>query len=190
MKLDLLYALEILSQVQKKHPEAIIAGGFLRDLYFSKEFKDIDIFVNELPDDKYDYPISEISVSFFPKTSCNMQYSTDDQIREVQYFNWFPIEPNGLWQFESRFEINIIEVANSDLVARVQEHDFDFCQVWTDGKEIHGVEILQQVKQTKEVTMVQCENSKQLERSLRRWERFQEKYPGFSLKYKEGIYRE
>jgi hypothetical protein len=174
MKLDLLYALEILSQVQKKHPEAVIAGGFLRDLYFGKEFKDIDIFVSN--------PAGFISDSFIKDSSYDMTYSTDSEISEVQKL-WYDAE-------DTNFEVNIICVPSGNLNARVQEHDFDFCQVWTDGKEIYGVEILQQVKQTNEVTLVQCENSKQLARSLRRWDRFQEKYPGFSLKYKEGIYVE
>ena len=169
MKLDLMYALEILSQVQKKHPEAIIAGGFLRDLYFGKKFKDIDIFVAN--------PVGFISFDFIAETKYDMTYSTDSEISEVQKL------------YCDNFEINIICVPSGDLIARVQEHDFDFCQVYTDGKQIYGVEILQQVQQTKEVTLVQCENAKQLERSLRRWDRFQEKYPGFTLKYKEGIYR-
>jgi len=178
MKLDLLCALEILSQVQKKHPEAIIAGGFLRDLYFGKEFKDIDIFLNS--------NLTSVSPSsnFVSVNSHNLSYSTDGEITEVQYFHWYNDD------YSAKFEINLIEVNVDSVVSRVQEHDFDFCQVWTDGKEIHGVEILQQVQQTKEVTLVQCENSKQLERSLRRWDRFQEKYPGFSLKYKEVIYLE
>lgn len=188
MKLDLFYGLKILQEVQQKYPEAIIAGGFLRDLFFGKEFKDIDIFINESKEKEE--PYEEISVSFFPKSSCNMQYSTDDQIREVNYYNWFPVENQGLWQFESRFEINVIEVLNSDLAARVQEHDFDFCQVYTDGKQIYGVDILQQILDTKTITLVQCENAKQWQRSMNRWERFQEKYPGFKLKIKEGIYRE
>jgi hypothetical protein len=179
MKLELLYALEILSQVQKKHPEAIIAGGFLRDLYFGKEFKDIDIFVSN--------PAGFISDSFIKDSSYDMTYSTDAEISEVQKL-WFIANLGD--SYYGSIEVNIICVPSGNLNARVQEHDFDFCQVWTDGKEIHGVEILQQVQQTKEVTLVQCENSKQLERSLRRWDRFQEKYPGFSLKYKEGIYRE
>jgi hypothetical protein len=182
MKLDLLYALEILSQVQKKHPEAIIAGGFLRDLYFGKEFKDVDIFVAN--------PIGFISGSFVKDSSYDMTYSTDSEISEVQklwYTDW-DLEDGDMVFY--KFEVNVICVPSGNLTARVQEHDFDFCQVWTDGKEIHGVEILHQVQQTKKVTLVQCENSRQLERSLRRWDRFQEKYPGFSLKYKEGIYRE
>jgi len=182
MKLDLLYALEILSQVQKKHPEAIIAGGFLRDLYFGKEFKDIDIFVAN--------PIGFISGSFVKDSSYDMTYSTDSEISEVQKLQWYPLNEFGWLDTSPSFEVNIICVPSGNLDARVQEYDFDFCQVWTDGKEIHGVEILQQVQQTKDVTLGQCENSKQLERSLRRWDRFKEKYPGFSLKYKEGIYRE
>jgi hypothetical protein len=178
MKLDLLYALEILFQVQKKHPEAIIAGGFLRDLYFGKKFKDIDIFVAN--------PIGYISDSFIRDTSYDMTYSTDSEISEVQKL-WYDISSMEGLGFDA-FEVNIICVPSGNLVDRVQEHDFDFCQVHTDGKQIYGAEILQQVQQTKQITLVQCENQKQLKRSLRRWDRFQEKYPGFTLKYKEGIY--
>ena len=179
MKLDLMYALEILSQVQKKHPEAIVAGGFLRDLYFGKKFKDIDIFVTN--------PVGFISFDFIAETKYDMTYSTDSEISEVQKL-WYDTIGTVI-NYSSPIEVNTICVPSGDLIARVQEHDFDFCQVYTDGKQIYGVEILQQVQQTKEVTLVQCENAKQLERSLRRWDRFQEKYPGFTLKYKEGIYR-
>ena len=180
MKLDLLYALEILSQVQKKHPEAIIAGGFLRDLYFGKAFKDIDIFVAN--------PVGYISPAFTRDSKYDMTYSTDSEISEVEKLWYDTIET--VINYSSPIEVNIICVPSGNLTARVQEHDFDFCQVYTDGKQIYGAEILQQVQQTKQITLVQCENTKQLERSLRRWDRFQEKYPGFTLKYKEGIYRE
>lgn len=187
MKLDLFYGLQILQEVQQKYPEAIIAGGFLRDLFFGKEFKDIDIFVSwqsPLHLGSYDFPDD-----FIESSTCDMSYSTDNEIANVDKL-YFSVEMHYPENYVKLFELNIIEVQAKDLAARVQEHDFDFCQVYTDGKQIYGANILQQILDTKTITLVQCENAKQWQRSMKRWDRFQEKYPGFKLKIKEGIYRE
>lgn len=41
---------DALAECQLKDPTAIIAGGCLRDLYFGKESKDVDIFTGQFPD--------------------------------------------------------------------------------------------------------------------------------------------
>jgi hypothetical protein len=166
--LFLLDAIAVLKEIQKKSPDAIIAGGFLRDLFFGKQPKDLDIFVKRIESYGFDFIVTK---------DYNMSYSTDEEIGSVQ--NLYHIGS------PATLDINVIEVkGDTNAKDRVEFHDFDFCQVYFDGKEFVGIEKLEKVLATKKVTLQTCENELQYERSKRRWDRLQKKYPEFSLEVK------
>lgn len=57
----------LLKRIQKIYPDAVISGGYLRDLYFGKKPKDIDVFVpfseNKIEEtDEYKSLIAEIEL--------------------------------------------------------------------------------------------------------------------------------
>lgn len=78
--------------------------------------------------------------------------------------------------------IQVIELGpNIDPAERVKELDFDFCQVWHDGRSIHFTEGFTEAVRFRQVTLSRCEDEKQFERSMRRWDRLKQKYPDFTL---------
>ena len=167
LNLVFLDACAILKDIQVTNPEAVISGGFLRDLFFGKQPKDLDIFISQSYD-SYGKTIQVVK-------TFTMGYSTDYEIDTVQDALYFtPVDT---------LNVNIIEVNAfyERLTERTEQHDFDFCQVSFDGVGFYGLEKLQKVKDSGTVTLMHCENAKQYARSLRRMNKFKAKYPEFTF---------
>lgn len=153
-------------------PGAIIAGGYLRDIFFGKPPKDVDVFVPKLAEDN---PFV-VCGSLVPE--CAGQYMHAEEVGMVFKTPW---TVDGL-------PVQIIEMAEGlDPAERVALHDFDFCQVWTDGWAVHGLGKLELVEATRTVTLAHCEDGAQFARSMRRWERLSQRYPEFTLHVPQHI---
>lgn len=159
-----LLLLHSVREMQLLFPGAILAGGLLRDLYFGKEPKDADIFVRKLgPND----PVMQHLTPF-----CAGGYMNAYEVGMVWSTPWTIL---GL-------PVQVIEMAEGlDPADRVALHDFDFCQAWTDGCALHGLDKLAKVRDTSTVTLVHCEDPEQYARSMRRWDRLSQRYPEFKL---------
>lgn len=159
-----------LHHITAKFPGAILAGGLLRDLYFGKEPKDADIFVPKLDPNN---PAVQYLTPF-----CAGGYMSAYEVGMVWSTPW---TIQGL-------PVQIIEMAEGlDPAARVALHDFDFCQAWTDGFSLNGINKLRQVEATGIVTLVHCEDLKQFDRSMRRWDRLSARYPELTLRIPDEI---
>lgn len=157
-------ALAVLKEIQKRSPEAIIAGGFLRDLYMGKQPKDLDIFVSEIKNYGYDFIVTK---------DYDMSYGSDSEIGSVQ----------NLYQIGApvHLDINVIEVKDIKPIERVNSHDFNFCQCAFDGENFHNLDELEETAEFGYVVLGLCETFKQFVRSIKRWVRFKEKYPELEL---------
>lgn len=156
--------------ITRMFPGAILAGGLLRDLYFGKEPKDADIFVPKLDPNN---PAVQYLTPF-----CDGVYMSAYEVGMVWSTPWTIL---GL-------PVQIIEMAEGlDPIDRVALHDFDFCQAWTEGFAIHGVDKLHRVEETGIVTLVHCEDLQQYARSMRRWDRLSARYPELTLRIPDEI---
>ena len=102
---------DALAECQLKDSTAIIAGGCLRDLYFGKEPKDVDIFTGQLPD----WPLA--NEGHFDYKGMQYVLGVADYERDDIKFNVIVVEP----------------VASSVLI---ETFDLGFCQIAFDGTKL------------------------------------------------------
>ena len=158
-------ALKALTDVQKHYPDALIAGGFLRDTATGRTPKDIDIFIphQELP---RGFPLaSELSVEG------GAQYASGTEVECL----W------DLTGYELPVQIIMLR-PGMDPVERSQNHDFGICQIWWNGvgQAEYSEAFIHDIRH-KTFTLTHCEDESEYKRSIRRWDRLSQKYPEFSL---------
>lgn len=103
----------LLVEVQKEDPEAMIAGGAIRDLAFGKSISDIDIFTRVLPPWADDFGPPAIDYE-------GMKYV--DVVVSIQREG---IDP-----------INIIRHEPCTNIEMLSTFDYGFCQIGFDGKQL------------------------------------------------------
>ncbi|KQW02224.1 hypothetical protein [Rhizobacter sp. Root1221] len=155
--------LDALKTVQAVFPNAILAGGFLRDLLLDRTPKDIDIFV--------------------PHTGC-FQPGTLQLVPMMGAAEYMEqTEVSYIWDvpgFELPVQV-IMLCPGLDPVDRAKAHDFGICQVWNDGAGLEWTPAFDKDWSNRTFTLDHCEDQKEFDRSMRRYERLQEKFAGFPL---------
>lgn len=154
-------------------PEAIVAGGFLRDSLLDIEPKDIDVFIGNRNSMTSDCLVAALSAALggYVEVEFNVTYSA--------------MEVDRILAVDSTaypFPIQVIEMKPGLApVEHARKHDFGICQVWVGS---HGLESTLDFisdKGSHTCTLVHCENEDEHARSMRRWERLKEKLVGFTL---------
>jgi hypothetical protein len=177
-------AIEALHLVQKVHPEAIIAGGFLRDITLGHMPKDLDIFITELPHEDFD--IESLRESFpnvvWEDFSNHMEYFSNE-VKAVAKLGNIDTDPNAIDMMayskeEPRYLPIQLIVLQSDItpIERVSLFDIGLCQVWSDGKVTERLPVFQEDFFNKKITILDAEDYTEFSRSINRAIRFAEKY--------------
>ena len=139
---------DALAECQLKDPTAIIAGGCLRDLYFGREPKDVDIFTGQLPD----WPL--LDESSFDYEGMQYVLGVADYKRDDIKYNVIIVEP----------------VAPNILI---ETFDLGFCQIAFDGKTlIKSQAFLWDAK----YQLITLHHTDRYSRSIRRYARINERY--------------
>ena len=156
-------------------PSAIVAGGCVRDEIFGKHVKDIDVFVSY--EDAYHYPDDPL-VSFtsvLERSGVKEDWSTYMDIPDVD--SVYSIQP-----LTEELPVQIIVMKQGLLpLDRLSKLDWGFCQVAWDGKQEVWMEGFSADYTCDTITLIYCENQKEYDRSMVRYERLKQKYPEFKL---------
>jgi hypothetical protein len=168
--------LEVLAAVQKAAPDAVLAGGALRDHWSGAPVKDLDIFVGHDPQDNaQNYTLYKALTAAEPTVSltqtCN--FASCDELGDCYQTDTYRLA-DGL-------EVNLIILAQSGLEATVNRIDFGYCQIGTDGVRVYETDHRVTDVFAKTFTLVRGDTDADVDRSLRRWDRLSQKYPGFTL---------
>lgn len=154
-------------------PEAIVAGGFLRDTLLDLEPKDIDIFIakHEASKERLVEAVGR-AMGGDAKMEFNCSYNNMEVDRIIS------VSVPGV-----TFPIQVIELdGRKGPIDRVKEHDFGLCQVWLGAA--YGMDCTPAFthdKAHKTCSLVHCESVAEHTRSIRRWERLRQKLVGFRL---------
>lgn len=176
---------DFLHKVQSHVPGAVIAGGYLRDLYIGIEPKDIDIFIPFVED--IDPILTKIDNEISPKIEVMSIQFTDSRITEMRGAAYMPqSEITRVWDVRSTKEditpYQIIMLQKDlDTRDRISKYDFGFCQIYFDGCSVYATDAFQKDVDNKTFTLVHCEDDEQFARSMRRAEKFKNKLPGWSF---------
>lgn len=165
----------ILAYVQAYAPEAVLAGGALRDLVFGVPPADLDIFVAAGP-------------SIHSRLHVPLLY--DWKRRRTIFFPYYAMRQRCV-AFATEYEVpvfdllvQIIELAFPDgfTIAHVLERmDFGACQIGFDGQRLHATVAAVQDIASRRVTLLLADDPTEIQHSLKRAERFRAKYAGTGI---------
>ncbi|MGH6746410.1 hypothetical protein [Novosphingobium sp.] len=163
---------ETLAHVQTVFPEAMIAGGALRDLDNGRPIKDIDIFAPNCPT-SFDETL-ELVRKLLPAP--NMLHNMLGS-----YGTWATAECVGVFDIRAPaldYQLICLSSPQSSILPRI---DFGLCRIGFDGRKVTRTPEYFEDQASQKFTLLRCEDSNQLDRSRRRWERFTKKYQGWAL---------
>lgn len=164
-----------LNRVQQLAPYAVLAGGALCDLDNMRPVKDIDIF-------------------YF----ANQFFGTTQELNGYRYSHGVDghyIDGNGevvradVWsRFDGSPDLNLIAIQRygfiGEVVCRV---DFGICQVGYDRESVFFTDAYERDKANKTFTLTRADSEASVARSMRRYERLRQKYPGWKLVFPEHL---
>lgn len=167
--------LEILRAFEACGGHGIVYGGCLRDSYHDIGLiKDVDIAVPDTPE-------TLAAISMF--TQRHGVRRRDQFIGD--YGNYPDVLLSVALQTTLGFDVNFVvltaEEISTEFVA--ERCDFGICQIAHDGKALFVTDAFVEDSRNRTFTYLREPfDQQQLDRSLRRWERFKEKFTGWTLK--------
>lgn len=150
---------------------AVISGGYLRDRLNGVQPKDIDVFVPGMSLDQFVSMKKAFPDSHKETFSGAMDYVSGGEVASCHVLgdvSGIPIQMIELYGQESykdRYKIN----------------DFGQCQCMDDGVHFEGTGLFVDDRVNHTFTLDVCEDKRQFDRSMRRWERLKERYPDHTL---------
>jgi hypothetical protein len=161
---------------------ALIAGGACRDHILGRPVKDIDVFVpdQEGIEMKLGAAFGHLHVNPIIAAEYAGAGGEVDHVYEVSFGD----DPFG----ETHIPVQAIVLAQGlDPIERARHHDFGICQAWyVEGTQtaigfIQATEAFHLDMGNKTFTLSHCEDVTQFDRSMRRWGRFKERFPEFTV---------
>jgi hypothetical protein len=184
--------IKILKFIQNDIPGASLAGGYLRDAVLGGTPKDIDIFIPYVEP----YVIDRVMQSYSAVEMKGAKYMPQQEVTRI-------------WDVVDNYELNPIldtvdsiktELSNRKLPVqiimlnkglnieeRIQQYDFGLCQIWTEGEVTYCTQGFVDDVNNKTCTLIVCEDHTQFQRSMRRFDRFKQRYPELQLKIKDSV---
>ena len=160
-----------LKEIQKTFPNAVIAGGCLRDLACGKEIKDVDVFIpnsKEIQEDLNDFKLNHTTQIIRTVKDSYGNWACND-VKDILTLTWGSLQ----------VEIITVDVTKDHIVDRF---DFGICQVQYDGTEVYYTKEFEKDYLNKTFTLINCKNEEQHTRSIKRFEAFHKgKYSDYSL---------
>jgi hypothetical protein len=168
----------LLDTIQHFYPEAVIAGGALRDLVFGRAVKDVDVFLAHVPTEAF---LNEITgfkpEDIFAEWHANLIESAA---------SYSGLDRFGLTALHTAYvdghQVNFItykgDIRPEHLVNRV---DFGPCQIAWDGLRVFIGDQFLTDWSNRTWTYMGDRAEGDLERSVRRAHRFKERYPDWTF---------
>lgn len=168
--------LNILGAIQLSAPEAVIAGGALRDLDNGAEVKDLDVFVeHKLTHGLPGFGILDKlqRIDPFAYRANVSDFSSCIQDSDCVLSETFRV---------SGLDVNVVHLEGTVTMSRVLSRiDFGICQIGTDGTGIGWLPAYSVDQEARTFTVTRFDSSDDNARTLRRWDRLSQKYPGWTL---------
>ena len=173
------YMFTRLRHIQTHFPEAVIAGGALRDLHFNKSIKDVDVFVSSLGKDS----VEGLIKGLYPETEFSGP-TVYQMIPEsiADYTSWAERDGiRGVWQVIHDLDTPPLQIIALDrpvsMFSIAGRCDFGFCQVASDGYSIHYTDAFHFDATFNAATYTGPYADDQIMRSRRRSARLKDRYP-------------
>lgn len=176
--------IQLLKTIQEAAPDAILAGGAIRDVYHNKLVKDHDIFVScadtsDVYSDDFWKKYLNLNTSgmFATDSITNFEDSEDGSCGGMSHVDM-------VWEINKGNILYNIIVVDMNPIEYVNRHfDIGLCKAYCDGKRIRLTSDFMHDSQFKHLTIVaedmpQEEFNHMMDRHV---ENVKEKYPGYKL---------
>lgn len=157
-----------LASIQTLAPDAVIAGGCLRDRDHGVKVKDIDIFVPCQSVDSHEGKVFEQKM--------NADGWQDVKTLHDESYNGSRISRSIETVFPNCPAINVIVMPYA-----LAEFDFGICQIEFNGKRIHHTRDYVIDKGAKQFRVIPKMEDAEFVRTIERWSRLKEKFPGWKF---------
>jgi hypothetical protein len=165
--------------IQETFPEAVIAGGCLRDGDHGVKVKDVDIFIREFPLWSDREMLERLGQKLGLKGSTTIKYES------IEYIFGMDSDVQRVFDFDL-FQVIALKKMETleDVVGRI---DFGLCRIGTNGDRAYISPDYVVDKAGKQFTLLRCESNRQYNRSMARYDRLKEKYPEHRLVIPESF---
>lgn len=170
----------VLRLIQAVAPEALVAGGLVRDHLLGRPIKDVDVFVSTKDDAEWDELLEELLDG--PLRGGQTRFRCG-----ATYKQWkMRPEVVGVIEIATHHDprpINIIglNTPNFGPAAVCGQFDFGICRVAYDGKQIYKTPEFEYDAANEYMSLLRCDNENDFKRAQKRFERLSQKYPGWAL---------
>ena len=165
---------EMLAKLQTQWPEAIIAGGALRDLDYHKEVKDLDIWIPCDSTEIIHEHMVRLGLSEQSDEGIEAAYEITERETDRLIFALYNIERDGV-----DFDIIFCTRQGAD----ISTFDFSICQIAFDGKRRYTTPEYTTTLANRIITQ---ENVRPVKRLQERIERIHAKFPDMPIFLKDG----
>lgn len=160
-------AARVLRRVQQEVPEAIVAGGCLRDAIMNRPINDIDVFVPQDQAGRAAMAIYDTHPKHV-KTLHEAYMTFNSDVQRVSYYEGEGVLP-----------VNIIGVYQCTPERQLERFDFGICRVAFDGMRLWKDLAFDRDQRDETFTLLVDQTEEQRKYSLKRFERLQGKYNGW-----------
>lgn len=179
-------------------PEAIIAGGAIRDLDHDKPVKDVDIFIRK-PENLDGLSLKGLVEEALGRNVDNTvvdfqigEEMADDANETYDLHEMSVYAIYRLFTLETTFEIIVMQYSEAPFVSSViDDFDIGFCQAWypseTPGLPFDVTVAYADDFYGKSLTVLKAPTPRALERTMKRVRRLLEKYPDFTVRFAHDI---
>lgn len=158
-----------LSELQQDFPEAVIAGGCLRDLIHGVDIKDVDIFIPNA--DKVQADLDDYKLQHSTQIIRQVKRAYDDWDEDVEEV--FTLKIGSL-----TVDVIGVSVEPDQIISRF---DFGLCQIQYDGIDVYYTKEFEKDYLTKTFTLLNSDGE-DCKRSFKRFKKFKDtKYPNHKL---------
>lgn len=173
----------LLARIHTLAPQAVIAGGALRDLDNGRQVKDLDVFVPQSTD--MAELAARVSVTHGDIVhTCPGDYI--DGAHEVAFTTSFATKRPDLIP-----DLNVIQLRSGCDVQSIAERvDFGLCQISWNGGFLWHTPAYAEDKKMHTFTVTRADSAEGFARTMRRYERLRQKYVGWKLVIPERLARQ
>jgi hypothetical protein len=170
---------DVLKQIRRVFPGAIIAGGALRDLFNDREIKDVDIFIPIAKHMAYGNPehidgeaytriwdmFAGVEIELDKATSYGVKVK-EDQDRDLY----------GIFKMRKEYKYDLILCTPE--ACNMESFDINICQIKYDGDTVHTSYAYGEAVRTRTLRVM---NINRTDRNKPRLARLHQKYPDFAV---------
>lgn len=166
--------MEVLASIQQDYPQAVIAGGALRDLHNGRPIKDVDIFIPRNASKKWEWFLEKSAFGRLYSIENKFNVYDEDDQEEANKHDRMIYGVGRSMIGGIRFEFIMVELSET----KIEMFDLNICQIGFDGAKVTATPAYFDGIKDKTIRIM---NVNREDRQTKRIARLKEKYNDFAV---------